>query len=61
VADQVNRLGTTDAVIYNAGVGGGPHVLPVHVVAPYLLTALVQRPQRLIYLSSSMHRGGPPH
>jgi NAD(P)-dependent dehydrogenase (short-subunit alcohol dehydrogenase family) len=58
VADQVTRLGTTDAVIHNAGVGGGPHVLPVNVVAPYLLTALVQRPQRLIYLSSSMHRGG---
>jgi NAD(P)-dependent dehydrogenase (short-subunit alcohol dehydrogenase family) len=58
VADQVNRLGRMDAVIHNAGVISGPHVLPVNVVAPYLLTALIDRPQRLIYLSSSMHRGG---
>jgi len=33
-------------------------VLVVNVVAPYLLTALIQRPQHLIYLSSSMHTGG---
>jgi NAD(P)-dependent dehydrogenase (short-subunit alcohol dehydrogenase family) len=58
VADQVNRLGRMDAVIHNAGVISGPHVLPVNVVAPYLLTALIRRPQRLVYLSSSMHRGG---
>jgi NAD(P)-dependent dehydrogenase (short-subunit alcohol dehydrogenase family) len=58
VADQVNRLGPMDAVIHNAGVISGPHVLPVNVVAPYLLTALIDRPRRLIYLSSSMHRGG---
>jgi NAD(P)-dependent dehydrogenase (short-subunit alcohol dehydrogenase family) len=58
VAAQVNRLGRMDAVIHNAGVYTGPTVLPVNVVAPYLLTALVDRPQRLIYLSSGMHRGG---
>jgi NAD(P)-dependent dehydrogenase (short-subunit alcohol dehydrogenase family) len=58
VAEQVNRLGRMDAVIHNAGVLGGPQVLPVNVVAPYLLTALIHRPQRLVYLSSSMHRGG---
>jgi NAD(P)-dependent dehydrogenase (short-subunit alcohol dehydrogenase family) len=58
VADQVNRLGPLDAVIHNAGVITGPHVLPVNVVASYLLTALIHRPQRLVYLSSSMHRGG---
>jgi NAD(P)-dependent dehydrogenase (short-subunit alcohol dehydrogenase family) len=58
VASQVNRLGRMDAVIHNAGVINGPHVLPVNVVAPYLLTALIERPQRLVYLSSSMHRGG---
>jgi NAD(P)-dependent dehydrogenase (short-subunit alcohol dehydrogenase family) len=58
VATQVNRLGRMDAVIHNAGVMSGPHLLPVNVVAPYLLTALIDRPQRLIYLSSSMHRGG---
>ena len=58
VADQVNRLGRVDAVIHNAGVYGGPHTLPVNVVAPYLLTALIHRPQRLVYLSSGMHHGG---
>jgi NAD(P)-dependent dehydrogenase (short-subunit alcohol dehydrogenase family) len=58
VADQVNRLGRMDAVIHNAGVMSGPDVLPVNVVAPYLLTALIRRPQRLVYLSSGMHRGG---
>lgn len=58
VAGQVNRGGPLDAVIHNAAVMRGPHVLAVNVVAPYLLTALIDRPQRLIYLSSSMHRGG---
>lgn len=58
VADQVNRLGRMDAVIHNAGVLSGPVLLPVNVVAPYLLTALIERPDRLVYLSSSMHRGG---
>lgn len=65
VADQVNALGARDAagamdaVIHNAGVYSGPAVLPVNVVAPYLLTALIPSP-RLIYLSSGMHRGGRP-
>ena len=54
----MNRLGPVDAVIHNAGVLSGPNVLPVNVVAPYLLTALIRRPKRLVYLTSSMHRGG---
>ena len=58
VADQVNALGRMDAVIHNAGVYTGPHIMPVNVRAPYLLTALIDRPQRLIYLSSGMQRGG---
>ena len=58
VADQVNHLGRMDAVIHNAGVYSGRHILSVNVVAPYLLTALTHRPQRLVYLSSGMHRGG---
>jgi NAD(P)-dependent dehydrogenase (short-subunit alcohol dehydrogenase family) len=71
VADQVNALGRFDAVIHNAGVGyrenrktttvdGHAHVLAVNVLAPYLLTALIERPARLVYLSSGMHRGGSP-
>jgi len=67
LAEQVNRLGRCDAVIHNAGVGlherlvrtaeGVPHVFAINVLAPYVLTALVERPKRLVYLSSGMHRG----
>jgi NAD(P)-dependent dehydrogenase (short-subunit alcohol dehydrogenase family) len=60
VAEQVNRLGRMDAVIHNAGVYSGPAVMPVNTVAPYLLTALIQQPQRLVYLSSSDHYSGQP-
>jgi NAD(P)-dependent dehydrogenase (short-subunit alcohol dehydrogenase family) len=60
MADQVNRLGRLDAVIHNAGVLGSPDVMAVNVVAPYLLTTLIDRPQRLVYLSSDMHQGGRP-
>jgi NAD(P)-dependent dehydrogenase (short-subunit alcohol dehydrogenase family) len=47
-----------DAVIHNAGVYTGPQVTPVNFVAPYLLTAPLDRPQRLVYLSSDAHRSG---
>ena len=60
VAEQVNRLGLMDAVIHNAGVYSGPAVMPVNIVAPYLLTALIDRPQRVVYLSSSDHYSGHP-
>jgi NAD(P)-dependent dehydrogenase (short-subunit alcohol dehydrogenase family) len=58
IARDVNRLGRMDAVIHNAGVYTGPQVLPVNVVAPYLLTALIDHPQRLVYLSSGAHHNG---
>ena len=58
VAEQANQIGRFNAVIHNAGVYSGPSVLPVNVVAPYVVTALVARPSRLVYLSSSMHFGG---
>jgi NAD(P)-dependent dehydrogenase (short-subunit alcohol dehydrogenase family) len=58
VAAQVNRFGRMDAVIHNAGVYTGRTIQPVNVVAPYLLTALIEQPRRLVYLSSGMHRGG---
>lgn len=71
VAAQVNALGRYDAVIHNVGVGyreprtatidGLSHVFAVNVLAPYLLTALIVRPRRLVYLSSGMHRGGDAH
>jgi NAD(P)-dependent dehydrogenase (short-subunit alcohol dehydrogenase family) len=60
IAHDVNRLGRMDTVIHNAGVYTGPPVMPVNIVAPYLLTALIDRPQRLVYLSSSDHYSGQP-
>ena len=70
VADAVNKLGRFDAVIHNAGLGyrerrvemepGVPSLFAVNVLAPYILTALIVRPQRLVYLSSGMHRGVRP-
>jgi NAD(P)-dependent dehydrogenase (short-subunit alcohol dehydrogenase family) len=58
IAQDVNHLGCMDAVIHNAGVYTGRRVLLVNTVAPYLLTALIYRPQRLVYLSSSEHLSG---
>lgn len=58
LAEQVNHNGPLDAVVHNAGVLNGPHIVQVNVIAPYVLTALIRRPRRLIYLSSGMHRGG---
>src|ERR1700677_4968090 len=69
VAEQVNRLGSFDAVIHNAGVGyreprriatedGLPHVFAVNTLAPYILTALIEQPKRLVYLSSGLHQSG---
>lgn len=49
-----------DAVIHNAGVWNGRAVMPVNVVAPYLLTALLPGPRRLVYLSSGSHYSGRP-
>lgn len=60
LAERVNALGAMDVVIHNAGVYTGPTILPVNVVAPYVLTALFPRPSRLVYLSSGMHHGGRP-
>jgi NAD(P)-dependent dehydrogenase (short-subunit alcohol dehydrogenase family) len=68
VAEQANRLGRFDAIIHNVGVGyrehgrietqdGLPHVFAINVMAPYVLTALIAKPARLVYLSSGMHHG----
>lgn len=69
LAEQVNKLGHFDAIIHNAGIGfnenrknktedGLPHVFAVNSLAPYILTSLIHRPQRLIYTSSVLHRNG---
>jgi NAD(P)-dependent dehydrogenase (short-subunit alcohol dehydrogenase family) len=68
IADQVNRIGRMDAVIHNAGVylerergeteDGQAKTFAVNTLAPYILTALIEVPDRLVYLSSGMHRSG---
>ncbi|MGY4907197.1 SDR family NAD(P)-dependent oxidoreductase [Streptomyces sp. 900116325] len=60
VAAELTATKPLDAVIHNAGVWSGPAVMPVNVIAPYLLTALLRGPRRLVYLSSSSHFGGRP-
>ena len=57
-AHSLNGGQAIDAVIHNAGVLSGQAVIPVNVVAPYLLTVLLRTPTRHVYLSSGMHRGG---
>lgn len=68
LARQANASGRFDVVVHNAAVGyqeprietvdGLEHVFAINALAPYLLTALIERPDRLIYLSSGMHLGG---
>jgi NAD(P)-dependent dehydrogenase (short-subunit alcohol dehydrogenase family) len=65
VAAKVNALGRFEAVIHNAAVGyreghrvtadGLPHVFAINTLSAYILTALIERPKRLVYLSSGMH------
>ena len=69
LAAEANELGAFDAVIHNAAIGyrersrrltedGLPQVLQINTVAPYLLTVLMHRPRRLVYVSSELHRKG---
>jgi NAD(P)-dependent dehydrogenase (short-subunit alcohol dehydrogenase family) len=67
VAAQVNALGRFDAVIHNAAVGyreghrvtadGLPHVFAINTLAAYILTTAIEKPKRLVYLSSGLHHG----
>src|SRR6202161_2811961 len=71
VAERVNELGRFDAVIHNAAVGyrerhnltkdGFPHVFAINTLSAYILTALIETPKRLVYLSSGMHHHADAH
>ena len=64
----MNAVGGIDAVIHNAAVyvdprrvatpEGHARTLAVNVLAPYMLTAWINRPSRLVYMSSGMHNDG---
>ncbi|MCA0943853.1 SDR family NAD(P)-dependent oxidoreductase [Salipiger pacificus] len=61
LADQINRLGTFDVIVHNAGEYGlsDAETINANSVSPYLLTALVDAPREaMVYLSSSLHTGG---
>jgi NAD(P)-dependent dehydrogenase (short-subunit alcohol dehydrogenase family) len=69
VAKEANALGTFDAVIHNAALGyqeprrittvdGLAQLFAVNTLAPYVLTCLMERPKRLVYLSSGLHKQG---
>ena len=68
LAEAATAAGPYDAVVHNAGVGGAAErevtedglerIFQVNVVAPYLLTALVPRPERLVYLTSGLESSG---
>src|SRR3569833_1309210 len=60
MSEKTNALGTFDAVIHYAGVyrASAEQLLHVNTLAPYVLTALMHRPERLIYLSSGSHLSG---
>jgi NAD(P)-dependent dehydrogenase (short-subunit alcohol dehydrogenase family) len=62
LAEEVNASGTFDAVIHNAGVyqASNQTIFAVNTLAPYILTCLIHKPKRLVYLSSGMHLSGNP-
>jgi NAD(P)-dependent dehydrogenase (short-subunit alcohol dehydrogenase family) len=62
LADRANELERFDAIIHNAAVyhSPGEEIFVVNTLAPYILTCLIQKPKRLVYLSSDMHEGGSP-
>jgi NAD(P)-dependent dehydrogenase (short-subunit alcohol dehydrogenase family) len=69
LAAQATGAGPFDVVIHNAGIGGGQsapqttedgleRIFQVNTLAPYLLTALMPAPARLIYLTSGLEANG---
>lgn len=69
LAEDINALGRFDVVIHNAGLytggfrrtkDGYPSSFAVNTLAPYILTGLLDRPKKLIYISSGYHLGGDP-
>ncbi len=68
VAEQAVAVGPYDAVIHNVGVGaadrrsvtadGFERIFQVNVLTPYLLTCLMPRPHRLVYLTSGLEANG---
>lgn len=60
LATTVNQVVKFDAIIHNAGVytASGNEIFTINVLAPYILSCLLEQPKRLIYVCSDMHLGG---
>jgi len=69
LATQASALGPYDVIIHNAGVGGGvparaltddrfERIFHTNVIAPYMLTALMELPHRIVYLTSGLEANG---
>ncbi|KAI7648183.1 hypothetical protein KC318_g18105 [Hortaea werneckii] len=68
LADRASKAGPWDTVVHNAGLGpsnsdrktadGFQSTFAVNSLAPYVLTALMEKPKRLLYVSSGLHQGG---
>jgi len=68
LAGEADGFGPFDAVVHNAGVGGSSHrrltrdgleeIFQVNALAPYVLTAMMKPPKRLVYLSSGLQASG---
>lgn len=69
LAAKANEFGPFDVIIHNAGVGGGSaeraqtaegfeRIFHTNVLAPYMLTAQMELPQRMIFLTSGLEANG---
>ena len=67
LANDANNAGPFDVVIHNAAVFKGDYkktqdglatTFAVNSLAPYVLTCLIKKPKRLVFLSSGMHFSG---
>ncbi|WPU66562.1 SDR family NAD(P)-dependent oxidoreductase [Peredibacter starrii] len=68
VAKQANALGPFDAIIHNVGIyetnaevvtrDGLRTMFAVNVLTPFVLSTLLARPERMVFLSSGMHQSG---
>jgi NAD(P)-dependent dehydrogenase (short-subunit alcohol dehydrogenase family) len=69
LADDANALGPYDAIVHNAGLGGGMAerresvdglelIFHTNVVGPYMLTCLMPLAPRMVYLTSGLEANG---
>lgn len=66
-AAEADRHGPYDAVMHNAGLyfgalrrtaDGVPALVAVNTLAPYMLSCLMAKPKRLVFVSSGLHQNG---